>query len=104
MRSSTPQWRDQVERLRQAEAIDNATDPETKSLLASPGAWAQMREIGVIGPMVGFGLSTIWMTWLLKFFAVDLNMGWLSAVFLPFRYRSPGTLVVVCGNAPRCRA
>ena len=72
-------WRNQVERIRQVEAVDNAPDPESKSLLSSREAWRQMRETGTMGALVGLGLGSIWMSWLMKIYAVDHGFGWLTA-------------------------
>ncbi len=76
-------WRDQIERVRQVEAVDGAADPEAKSLLSSRLAWRQIRETGTIGAIVGLGLSTFWMSWLMKLYAVDNGFGWgVASLFL----------------------
>ena len=76
-------WRRKVERVRQVEAVDRAADPETKSILSSYAAWRQMRETGTLGALVGLGMGSIWMSWLMKVYAVNNGFGWLvSSLFL----------------------
>ena len=77
------QWKNRVERLRQAQAVDRAQDPDSKSLLASTPAWRQIRETGLLGAMVGLGIGSIWTSELMWLFAVDHGFGWLaSSIFL----------------------
>ena len=77
------EWRDRVERVRQAEAVDRAADPETKSLLASRPAWDQMRETGTLGAMAGLGMAAMWLAGLMNYFATVEGIGWLaSCVYL----------------------
>ncbi len=73
------EWREQIERVRQVDAVDRAPDPETKSLLASRPAWRQMRETGLLGSVVSMSVASLWMSWLFKAYAVILGFGWLAA-------------------------
>lgn len=72
-------WRARVERLRQANAVEKALDPQTRSLLASRAVWRQMRETGLLGTMVGLGMGAIWTSEVMRLFAVTKGMGWLTA-------------------------
>lgn len=72
-------WRNQLEAIRQADAIAEAPDPETKAILANRDAFRQMRITGKLGATFGLGLGTFWMAWLLPTYAVGHGFGWLAA-------------------------
>jgi hypothetical protein len=73
-------WRDRVESIAQAEAVDDARDPETKSLLADRHAWEQMRATGKFGANFGLALGALWMSVLMPLYAVAHGFGWLASM------------------------
>lgn len=73
-------WRDRIERIRQADAVGEAKDPESRALLANGPAWRQMRETGKLGALFGLGISSLWMTWLIPLYALGHGFGWLAAL------------------------
>lgn len=86
------EWRDRVEAILQAEAVDEAQDPESKALLANKHAWRQMRETGKLGALYGLGIGSLWMTCLIPLYAIEHGFGWLAGLsFLlpvPFAWRT----------------
>ncbi len=72
-------WRERIEAIEQARALDHATDPEVRSIIASPRAWRQIRETGRLGATYGMGMGTMWMAWLLPTYALGHGFGWLAA-------------------------
>ncbi len=73
-------WRDRVESIAQADAVDAARDPETKALLADKGAWEQMRATGKFGANFGLALGALWMSVLMPLYAVAHGFGWLASM------------------------
>jgi hypothetical protein len=74
------QWRDRVEAIAQADAVDAARDPETKALLADKHAWEQMRATGKFGANFGLALGALWMSVLMPLYAVAHGFGWLASM------------------------
>lgn len=74
------EWRDRVESVLQADAVEAAPDPESKAILASKPAWRQMRETGKLGALYGLGIGSLWMTWLIPMYAIEHGFGWLAGL------------------------
>jgi MFS family permease len=72
-------WKDRMEAIIQADAVDRARDPETKAILADKAAWQQLRATGRFGANFGLALGALWMSVLLPLYAVAHGFGWLAA-------------------------
>lgn len=78
--SQFKRWKNRIETILQADAIDAAKDPEIKQLLANKEAWSQMRATGKFGANFGLGLGALWMSVLLPLYAVGHGFGWPAAL------------------------
>src|SRR5688500_8689332 len=73
-------WRDRIESIAQADAVDQARDLETKALFADKHAWEQMRTIGKFGANFGLALGALWMSVLMPLYAVAHGFGWFASM------------------------
>jgi hypothetical protein len=73
-------WKDRLEGIRQAEAIERTRDPEERAILANKEAWRQARETGKLGALFGLGLASLWMSFLIPTYALGHGFGWLAAL------------------------
>lgn len=73
-------WKDRVDAIAQAEAVDQARDPESKALLADKAAWEQLRATGKFGANFGLALGALWMSVLMPLYAVAHGFGWAASM------------------------
>lgn len=73
-------WRDRIETILQADAVEDEPDPEAKAILANKHAWRQMRETGKLGALYGLGIGSLWMTMLIPLYAIEHGFGWLAGL------------------------
>lgn len=75
-------WREQLEVIRQTQAIAEEDDPETRALLLGDKAWAQIRTTGLVGALLNGGLGVMWLSMLVPMYAIGHGFGWLASLTL----------------------
>lgn len=89
-------WRDQVETIRQTEAVYLEHDPFLKRILRRKEVWARVRKTGQLGAMLTLGPGVIWMAWLIPAYAIGHGFGWAAALTyllpVPLAFRVARTL------------
>ncbi|MBI4863119.1 MAG: hypothetical protein HY815_23065 [Candidatus Riflebacteria bacterium] len=72
-------WRERLEKIEQSEAVAQTSDPREKELLSRPAAWKKIRSFSYWAATFGLTAGLAWTTWLVWWYAVQLEFGWLRA-------------------------
>jgi hypothetical protein len=73
-------WREQIETILQAQAIDRHYDPEARALLARDRVWRRIRATGKAATVMNLALGAAWMAWLIPVYAIGHGFGWAAAL------------------------